>query len=305
MGNFKKPASVVLALVLAILGGVISAPFAHAEQAYPIAFTEIGIYPRVAPSMDSERNGNALSDGTMVTIECELEGQPVFNGMATISVWAKTPHGYLPNSFLLTGVDGWTPGVPRCESSSTASDTIPKNGPPVSPGAQRAAEWVKAHYNAPARFDANRGDCAWLASQALWQGGLPKSDDWTDISTDPNKIPNRFKHGFRGVTLAGRYVPALRNYLVANGLAEERPIDWSDNTASGASIGDLIVYDYGGDGELDHVSIVTSLNDSGFPTVTEHRNLERYWSWSEASNPERWLQEAAPNAQAFLLKIHY
>ena len=129
MGNFKKPASVVLALVLAILGGVISAPFAHAEQAYPIAFTEIGIYPRVAPSMDSERNGNALSDGTMVTIDCELEGQPVFNGMATISIWAKTPYGYIPTSFINTGTNEWTPGVPRCGHLAEPTNHTPEGGP--------------------------------------------------------------------------------------------------------------------------------------------------------------------------------
>ena len=116
MRSFKRLMSIVVTLMLAILGGEVFVPAARAEQAYPIAFTNgIGIYPRTAPSMDAARNGSALPEGTMVTIECELEGQPVSNDMATISIWAKTSHGYLPNAYIHTGVDSWTPGVARCE----------------------------------------------------------------------------------------------------------------------------------------------------------------------------------------------
>jgi|GEM_PF-3793536 hypothetical protein len=115
MYRFKRLARILLALALTILGIVVSTPVAKAEQAYPIAFTEIGIYPRIGPNMDTAHNGNALSDGTMVTLECEVEGQVVSSSVSTSSVWAKTPYGYLPNAYLHTGVDGWTPGVPRCE----------------------------------------------------------------------------------------------------------------------------------------------------------------------------------------------
>lgn len=301
MRIFINPMRAMLALIIGLVGYASFTPAASADQTFPIAFTGIGIYPRTEPSMDAPHAGDALPDGTMVTIECELEGQAVNNGMATISIWAKTNVGYLPNAYLYTGVDGWTPGVGRCSDEREAS----KAAAPVPAGASQATEWARTHYSDPARFDPDRGDCTWFVSQALWAGGLPKSEDWTDISTDWSKIPNPLEHGWRGVTKSGRYAPALREYLISAELAQERRISWSDNTASGAAIGDLIFYDYQGDGEWDHVAIVTSLNESGFPTVTEHLNAERYWSWSEASVPGRWIEQVAPSAVAVLLKVSY
>ncbi|MEU7143889.1 DUF2599 domain-containing protein [Nocardia sp. NPDC046473] len=102
-------------------------PVAHADAQYPVAWTKIGIYPQSAPSMGAGQVGKALSDGTMVTIVCEQQGQPVFNGDKTIDVWERLDSGaWLPNAFIKTSADGWTPGIPKC------SDYLAK----VAPGAQ-------------------------------------------------------------------------------------------------------------------------------------------------------------------------
>ncbi|MFD8103204.1 hypothetical protein ACFV24_27070 [Nocardia fluminea] len=108
---------------------VVSIPAAHAEVQHPVAWTSIGIHPRTAPSMDAAHTGSALKDGTMVTLVCEQQGQAVFNGDKHIDVWAKISiGGWLPTAFINTKVDGWTPGVPRCNEPAQPA---PQNKPQV------------------------------------------------------------------------------------------------------------------------------------------------------------------------------
>ncbi|MFD8103211.1 hypothetical protein ACFV24_27110 [Nocardia fluminea] len=107
----------------------VSAPAAHADVMYPVAWTKIGIYPRTAPSMDAAHAGPVLKDGTMVTFVCEQQGQTVFNGDRNIDVWAKiSTGGWLPTAFINTKVDGWTPGVPKCNEPSKPAPA-PQNTP--------------------------------------------------------------------------------------------------------------------------------------------------------------------------------
>ncbi|WP_225728002.1 MULTISPECIES: DUF2599 domain-containing protein [unclassified Nocardia] len=88
---------------------------ADADAQYPVAWTRIGIYPQSAPSMGSGQVGKSLPDGALVTIVCEQQGQPVFNGDKKIDVWERLGTGsWLPNAFIKTGHDGWTPGIPKC-----------------------------------------------------------------------------------------------------------------------------------------------------------------------------------------------
>lgn len=89
---------------------------------FEVAWTDIGIYPRAAPSMASTKVGSALPNGATVAVECELEGESVDNGWTSTAIWERLSDGtYLPNAFTFTGVDGWTPGVPSCEAHSDES----------------------------------------------------------------------------------------------------------------------------------------------------------------------------------------
>lgn len=115
----------VLAAVLAVAAMTMApAPAAHANAKYQIAWTGIGIYPQSAPSMGSGPAGPALPDGAVVTIVCEQKGGPVFNGDKTIDVWERLDTGaWLPNAFIKTGHDGFTPGIPKC--SDYNAKTVP------------------------------------------------------------------------------------------------------------------------------------------------------------------------------------
>jgi hypothetical protein len=132
--------STTLTAISSILigSGLSLLPLSSAEAddaSYPIAWTDIGIYPREGPSMESGRVGSALSNGTTVSIECETTGQSVDNGFAPTSIWERLSDGtYLPNAFIYTGVDGWTPGIPRCdESEEDATEVAVDDSPNESP----------------------------------------------------------------------------------------------------------------------------------------------------------------------------
>jgi hypothetical protein len=115
----------VLTAVSGVMAGlVLTAAPSHAdEHSFPVVGTDIGIYPRSAPSMASERVGAALANGETVQVVCETTGEAVDNGYAPSDVWARLSDGtFLPNAFLLTGVDGRSPGVEDCSSVA---------GPPV------------------------------------------------------------------------------------------------------------------------------------------------------------------------------
>ncbi|RYJ07675.1 MAG: hypothetical protein EON52_00010 [Actinomycetales bacterium] len=72
--------------------------------------------------MDAARVGAVLTKGTPVHPVGDLEGQEIDNGYAPSSIWMRlADHTYLPNAFVLTGYDGWTPSLPFCDESSTAA----------------------------------------------------------------------------------------------------------------------------------------------------------------------------------------
>jgi hypothetical protein len=158
-----------------------------------------------------------------------------------------------------------------------------------------AVAWAKKHVNDKEVFPGN--DCTWFVTQALWAGKLPKSASW-DTSAD----------------LASQNADALRKFVVSAGYATFTLVKWSDNTAGHAQLGDVIAYDWWNrngttkaDGIMDHLAIVTKLNSSGYPYVTQHSlpRLDRYWSWDpEAKNKQGdWIQFSKPGSKAYLIHI--
>ncbi|WP_185695780.1 amidase domain-containing protein [Buchananella hordeovulneris] len=70
-------------------------------------------------------------------------------------------------------------------------------------------------------------------------------------------------------------------------------------------MGDLIFYNLDGDenNTMDHVAIVTSLNDQDYPFVTQHTSAARdkYWSWSLSHS--NWVASAYPGSSAYLVRF--
>lgn len=176
----------------------------------------------------------------------------------------------------------------------------------------RAAAWAIAHAQ-----DSQPGfnGCAWYASQALWIGGMSEDAYWN--GHDVFRGLYRGDWGTRDATLASD----LFNYLKYSEKALVIPLAGYharyDRFAPGQSavpearLGDLIAYDWDGDGEVTHMSVVVHISAGNYPDVAEWGTaggagmraayVWRGWTWSE--NGHAWLRERYPRVTAYLLHI--
>jgi hypothetical protein len=134
--------------------------------------------------------------------------------------------------------------------------------------------------------------------------GTVPTPEWTYDSSNRDLLALKLYNP--GPTKAAASADGLVKYLVSTGRAVKTNITWSDNTASGAKIGDVIAYDWDNgraDGIIDHVALVTDLNDQGYPSVTQHSPTQknRYWSYSEVDHD--WIEKLTPGARAYLVHI--
>lgn len=124
-----------------------------------------------------------------------------------------------------------------------------------------AMSYNSSYYN----YNPDGGDCANFASQSLRAGNAyfigaytQGSSNWWyngSGSTPTLKSP-----------ISWRYCPSQRSFITSS---------WgSTTTLAGLSRGDLIYYDWGGDGVWDHVAIVTAFNGTN-PLVNAH-NANHY-----------------------------
>ena len=285
-------------------------PAPPAPNQFRIAWTSIGIYPRASTSMGSTKIGNALQDGTVITVACETKGETV-SDKYTSNIWEKLDNGtYVPNVYVNTGVNGWTPGIPRCGTPS------PKPLPQSRYNRTAAVAFAQAHWNDQPRF---AEDCTWFASQTLWTGGLPKSEQWTDRTWDLTRLASR--RYYPGPTKVATFADTLKDYLVSSDLATVRQLSWQQNSVPDARVGDLIAYDWGhpdghgnlvlgNDGQIDHLMIITTIKPNGYPEVTGHTTNTQLtgWTWSRAAND--WWENAykAPGygpPKVFLIHVLY
>lgn len=126
-----------------------------------------------------------------------------------------------------------------------------------------AALWAINHYTDPDGMWLS-ADCTYFVSKAWWASGLPRTSSWTD--GDPNSWSPRNPNG---ATFNASVADGFKNYVVNNGLATINQVSYSDSTAGGAQLGDVIAYDWDSNGVVDHVAIV--INYSGDrPNVAQH-----------------------------------
>jgi len=292
----------VFAVVASLTIGT-AAP-AVAVSSFRIAWTHIGIYPRSAPSMSASKVGNALPDGASISVQCELTGTSVTSDVATTTIWERLTNGtYLPNAFVDTGVNGWTPGVPRCDAQN------PTPVPVSNYNRQAAADWAKSHYkSAYIPFISN---CTVFVSGALAAGGIPVTTVWQpwsrDLSAQGSKAVWLYFHNI-GPTKRWSSADYLKNYIVNEAkLGTITEISFGTKNP-GASIGDLIFYDEAHNktpGIVDHVAIVTGFASDGTALVTQKQpsQLGRGWNWSLVNNKP--FIQADPGSRAYLVHITY
>lgn len=188
----------------------------------------------------------------------------------------------------------------------------------------RAATWAmdNAEVQPP-----SSGSCTWFVSNALWQGGLAKTTDWTSDGT-LGSTSNVFKRIYKdahtlvyGPNLPGTidaWNPVdLKNYLLQTYPDSTwTPVILSSttNAVPQAQLGDLIFYDWGQGEGISHVAMVTKIEEpSQYPDVSEWSGMPqdsslpetyqyRGWTFSQATN--QWLQdEYHGTVTAYLLHV--
>ncbi|OEF98987.1 hypothetical protein BHF71_09870 [Vulcanibacillus modesticaldus] len=128
------------------------------------------------------------------------------------------------------------------------------------------------------RFRHFEDDCTNYVSQCLFAGGAPmtyaanrsgwwykgngsKSDSWSFSWTVAHNLRWFLEVNKRGLTAT----------VVSS--------------AGQLTIGDVICYDFDGDGKWQHNTIVTAIDSSGMPLVNAHsiNSKKRYWSYQDSS----------------------
>ncbi|WP_309119015.1 amidase domain-containing protein [Paenibacillus sp.] len=145
---------------------------------------------------------------------------------------------------------------------------------------EAARDYAERHWNEPnpqfIHFDV---DCTNYVSQCLYAGGAPmtysagRESGWWYRGRSGNR-----EHWSYSWTVAH----ALHWYLMGGrneGLAADRAADPAD-----LSIGDVICYDFDGDGRFEHSAIVTGADGSGMPLVNAHttNSRARYWDYRDS-----------------------
>ncbi|MCA1481305.1 amidase domain-containing protein, partial [Bradyrhizobium sp. NBAIM08] len=115
---------------------------------------------------------------------------------------------------------------------------------------------------------------------------------------------------YPGPTRTATLADEFKNYMVDSGKGTIKEVRWSDASAGGAQLGDVLGYDWDGptaatraDGRMDHLAIVTGFSTDGRPLVSQHTKPQsnRYWAWSESDN--KWITQAKPGARVYLIRI--
>jgi Putative amidase domain len=208
-----------------------------------------------------------VNKGDIVTIVCQYPWGEYVNGN---NIWDKLSNGsYVTDYWVNTGYANLIPGVPQC---------APVEDRPGGPSGiwsfsrSDAASYAFQHYNDAQTL---HSDCTYFISQALAYGGLGMTPYWkpgTRSSKNPLNGPSATYPAFGAV-------PDFVAEMQRAGYATLWPADLSQSIVGGVGLADVVVYDWTGDGTLDHLSIVT-VKENGTMYVSQHTDPRQKRQWN-------------------------
>lgn len=309
----------ITAVSLAVGGTLATASSSAAESSHTYTVTGTdgeGVWLHGDPGAGDEGDLiKIMPEGTQFTADCYVNDTPI--GERSNPVWlhgrdASGTEGYFTDYYSSSrwSAEDKSDLPPLCGETYQQPDTDkPQESiTSVAYDGNRAANWARDHAKDAPPYNAS---CTWFVSNALWAGGLPKSSQWTNEGGFGRmSVPSSYRPG----TTSAWAVDHFQEYIVATyPQTQEVELDgqrFQENAVPEASRGDVILYDWEGDGELDHATIVTDIADNNYPEVAEWSIYdgreptpyeERGWTHSKKSNA--WLQEKFPNVTAYLLDI--
>ncbi len=150
---------------------------------------------RSAPNTSSSIVGS-VSDGTSVTIDCQIIGQQVTGKYGTSTLWDHIPAkgGYVSDTYVYTGSDGWV--APQCGGGSINCSTTGLGDPNT---CAQAVAWANSHISTSYNPDYYRA-CDHIVGLAY---GFPHSGS-TTAYVHWTQVPSQYKHpGVRTVPAGG------------------------------------------------------------------------------------------------------
>jgi hypothetical protein len=136
---------------------------------------------------------------------------------------------------------------------------------------QYAERWWNSYNPAYKKFEV---DCTSFVSQCLHEGGAP-------MSGYPNRIKGWWLRN-NNWSYSWAVANSLRLYLAnSNNSLRAQEVSGPDQLL----LGDVICYDFQGDGRFDHNTIVTGRDAYGMPLVNAHtyNSRMRYWAYEDSS----------------------
>ncbi len=141
---------------------------------------------------------------------------------------------------------------------------------------QRAVQYAELWWNSyNPRYRHFDVDCTNFVSQAIHAGGIPmhfarqRNQGWW------------YRDGRENWSYSWAVAHSLRNYLARGGPHLKAT---AVNRADQLQLGDIICYDWEGDGRWDHNTIVTAIDPRGMPLVNAHtvNSRRRYWDYRDS-----------------------
>lgn len=127
------------------------------------------------------------------------------------------------------------------------------------------------------RFRHFEVDCTNYVSQCLYSGGAPmesgsKSNGWWYKGY--GNMSDTWSYSWSVANTLKIYLTNNKNGLTAIEVKDPREL----------TIGDVICYDFDGDGRWQHNTIVTGINKEGFPLVNAHtiNSQKRLWAYKDS-----------------------
>lgn len=273
--------------------------------------SDIGVKSRDAADQNAV-TGYGPAAGETLTDLCQIrtgsQVGPYGNGLWHLTARADGTRTWVNDHWLSspnTATED-TPGTPICASATgldpgiAGQATTPDQPPAPASTYDRGGttSWALAHARDRQRSGAL---CAWFVTQALQTGGL-SAPGWAQGSD------------------AARFVDPLMTLLQDDLGAQYQDITdrLATNAVPDAQVGDVIAYDWEGDGSFDHITVVTNIAAGHYPEVSGwgefnmvlgwHHTVgysssydKRGWTYSEMNR--RWLQEDHPDMRVVLLAL--
>jgi hypothetical protein len=162
-------------------------------------------------------------------------------------------------------------GIPEC-GSTTSTNEFP---PATSPGynGQGTANWALNHAMDVQPYSQNDEDCTWFVSQAVIDGGgLPQDSQFNlyDQYGRPHIPGTNIGSGAPGTSdtwLADNFINYIETTYPDSTWQE---LDFSQNNQPEVQPGDIIAYDWNGDGTIDHLAVVVDdAPGTQYPEIAE------------------------------------